>query len=253
MNILRQCNICKLQKSGHSFILTLNQTSRKDEHLLNPTRIDSIREYLVDVKSKATKGSVLITTAEGESFCRGFDYRHAREQAGGSDEAYKKHLQDMIDRFKEVVKDLISLPMPTIAAINGYATEAGLMLGLSHDYLTITPDILSLRAGLLSREMSLPGYFSALIRSKVGSPLARRSLVLRDLQFDAKEAAKMGVLDLVHEVGRDTVKVAESLAEKLATKEWNSEVYAEIRKALYPELCKELGLTSTTMVPALGV
>lgn len=73
MNILRPCNLCNLQQSGHLFILTLTQ---RDDHLLNPTLIKSIREYLDDVKSKATKGSVLITAGEGESFCQGFDYRY---------------------------------------------------------------------------------------------------------------------------------------------------------------------------------
>ncbi|XP_027122403.1 enoyl-CoA delta isomerase 3-like isoform X1 [Coffea arabica] len=269
ITLIRQCTKFRLEQFRHSLVLTLLETHKRDQHLLNPTVIDSFRGYLeeVNVKSKATPGSVLITTAQGGSFCRGFDFRkkrcrlmqllvtnklwcinsirYVRSHAGGSeDKAYK----EMNDGFKDVVKDLISLPMPTIAAINGYATEAGLILALSHDHLTMKQVVEPyLRAELLSRKRSYPGYFAALIRSKVGCPLARRKLLLRDVQIDAEEAAKIGLLDWNHEVAseKDALEVAKTQADELAKKEWNGELYAEMRQLLYPELCKELELTSS--------
>ncbi|CDP09579.1 unnamed protein product [Coffea canephora] len=250
-NLIRQCTKFRLEQFRHSFVLTLLETHNEDQHLLNPTVIDSFRGYLedVNVNSKATPGSVLITTAQGDLFCGGFDFGYAPSHAGGSeDKAYK----EMNDGFKDVVKDLISLPMPTIAAINGYATEAGLMLALSHDHLTMKQVVEPhLRAELLSRKRSYPGYFAALIRSKVGCPLARRNLLLRDVQIDAQEAAKIGLLDWNREVASEAaseegaLEVAKTQADELAKKKWNGELYAEMRQLLYPELCKELELTSS--------
>ncbi|XP_027122508.1 enoyl-CoA delta isomerase 3-like [Coffea arabica] len=247
INFIRHCPNFRLEQFRQSFVLTLLETRKRDQHLLNPTVIDSFRGYLeeVNVKSKAIPGSVLITTAQGGLFCGGFDFRYARSHAGGSvDRAFK----EMTDGFKDVVKDLLSLPMPTIAAINGDATEAGLMLALSHDHLTMRQvDGPYLRAELLSRKRSYPGYFAALIRSKVGCPLARRKLLLSDEQIDAEAAAKIGLLDWNHEVAseKDALEVAKTQADELAKKEWNGELYAEMRQLLYPELCKELELTSS--------
>ncbi|CDP16464.1 unnamed protein product [Coffea canephora] len=236
-------------------LLTLNQASYGN--VLNPELIQTIRECLDVVKSEATKESVLITTGEGEVFCKGFDDRYAREQAKGSNESYKRHYEMMIDDFKHVVSDLISLPMPTIAAINGYTQEAGVMLGLSHDYLTMKNGTRCLQLSLSAKQMALPAYFAALIRSKVAYPLAYRNFVLCDSHYDTKAAAKIHILETKPEPGDNALEVAEEKANHLAGEQqkldkWNGEVYAELRKALYPELCKELGLTCSTILPDLN-
>lgn len=67
--------MCTLEKRGNIFILTL---TGDDEHRLNPTLIASLRSTLTDVKSQATKGSVLITTAQGKFFSNGFDLRYSK-------------------------------------------------------------------------------------------------------------------------------------------------------------------------------
>ncbi|KAL8208838.1 hypothetical protein R6Q57_008250 [Mikania cordata] len=46
----------------------------------------------------------------------------------------------MANLFKDVVADLISLPMPTIAAVTGHAAAAGLLLAISNDYVLMRRD-----------------------------------------------------------------------------------------------------------------
>ena len=46
----------------------------------------------------------------------------------------------------------------------------------------------------------------------------------------------------------ESVEAAVRLGDRLAERRWNGEVYAEIRKSLYPELCGMLGLVSKTIV-----
>ncbi|XP_027158093.1 enoyl-CoA delta isomerase 1, peroxisomal-like [Coffea eugenioides] len=95
--------------------------------------------------------------------------------------------------------------MPTIAAINGYTQEAGVMLGLSHDYLTLKKGIRCLQLSLLAKQMALPAYFAALIRSKVAYPLAYRNFVLCDLHYDTKAAAKIHILETKPEPGNNAL------------------------------------------------
>ena len=238
--------MCTVEKRGDVFILTL---TGNDEHRLNPTLISSIRSAIADIKSQssASSAAALVTTATGKFFSNGFDLRWA-QSAGSS--AFGDRLDHMVDAFKPVVADLLSLPMPTIAAVPGHAAAAGFVLALSHDYFLMRRDRGLLYMSELDIGMTFPEYFSAIFREKLGSPAARREVMLRAAKLKAEEAVRLGIVDSVHEGPEEVVAAAVRLAEKLAARKWNGEVYAEIRKGLYPELCKELGLSKRAVVVA---
>ncbi|MFX6535635.1 enoyl-CoA hydratase-related protein, partial [Acinetobacter baumannii] len=157
--------VCTLEKRGTLFILTLTGADR-DQHRLNPNLIASIRSKLAEVKSQAVNGSALVTVAEGRFFSNGFDLNYAQSVGvkAGSTEAAKAALTNMVDLFKGVVSDYLSLPMPTIAAVTGHAAAAGLMLAMSHDYVVMTSSKAVMYMSELDIGMSLPDYFTALIR-----------------------------------------------------------------------------------------
>lgn len=132
--------MCTLDKRGRLFILTLIGDSKQDqEHRLSPSLISSIRSTLAEVRSQSTVGSVLLTRSEGRFFSNGFDLRHAQAVglAAGSADAAQTELFRMVELFRGVVSDLLSLPMPTIAAVTGHASAAGMIFAMSHDYVTM--------------------------------------------------------------------------------------------------------------------
>ncbi|KAL0433405.1 UNVERIFIED_CONTAM: Enoyl-CoA delta isomerase 2, peroxisomal [Sesamum latifolium] len=107
--------MCTLEKRGDLFILTLTGDTKKDqEHRLSPQLISSIRSALAQVKSQAVNGSALVTLAQGRFFSNGFDLRHAQAVGvkSGSTQAAMAELLRMVDLFKGVVADLLSLPCP---------------------------------------------------------------------------------------------------------------------------------------------
>uniref|UniRef100_A0A7N0URE2 Delta(3)-Delta(2)-enoyl-CoA isomerase n=1 Tax=Kalanchoe fedtschenkoi TaxID=63787 RepID=A0A7N0URE2_KALFE len=233
-----------LEKRGSIFILTL--TGPDAEHRLNPTAIDSIKSALSTVKSQATPGSVLITTAHGKFFSNGFDLKWAQQP--GSPSGFQARLHHMVDYFKPVVADLLSLPMPTIAAVTGHAAAAGMLLAISHDYVVMRGDRGVMYMSELDIGMTFPEYFTAMFRSKIGKVGARRDVMLAAKKVKAGDAVEMGLVDLVCEDGEKTVDAAVRMAEELGRKMWNGEIYAEIRKAMYPEICGVLSLTSKPIV-----
>lgn len=239
--------MCTVEKRGNIFILTL--TGDDEEHRLNPTLIAAIRSALADIKSQstATTSAALITTATGKFFSNGFDLRWAQSSGNSS---FLDRLHHMVESFKPVVADLLSLPMPTIAAVPGHAAAAGFALALSHDYFLMRKDRGVLYMSELDIGMTFPEYFTVMFREKVGSPAARRDVMLRAARIKAAEAVRLGIVDSAHDGAEEVVAAAVRLAEQLAVRKWNGEVYAEIRKGLYPQLCKELGLTSKAMVVA---
>ena len=90
--------------------------------------------------------------------------------------------------------------------------------------------------------MTLPNYFSALVRSKIGGSSARRDVLLRGMKVKGEEALRMGIVDsAAHDSEESVVEAAVRIEDSLAERKWNGEVYAEIRKSLYPEICGVIG------------
>ncbi|XP_058113376.1 enoyl-CoA delta isomerase 2, peroxisomal-like [Magnolia sinica] len=227
--------MCTLEKRGHVFVLTLTGDG---EHRLNPTLIDAIQDALRRVRADPTPGSALVTTAKGKFFSNGFDLNWAK--AGGS--ASQERVHQMSSKFEQIVADLMSLPMPTVAAVTGHASAAGCMLALSHDYVYMRKDRGFLYMSELDIGLPFPDYFMAMLRSKIAAPRARRDVVLRAAKIKAEEAVEMGIIDEAHSSPGETVEAAMRRAEELAGRKWDGEVYASIRKATFSEISGVLGL-----------
>ncbi|CAE6196773.1 unnamed protein product [Arabidopsis arenosa] len=230
--------MCTLEKRGDLFLLTLTGDG---EHRFHPDTIATILSLLEQAKSQSTRGSILITTANGKFFSNGFDLAWA--QTAGSITGAANRLHQMVESFKPVVAALLDLPMPTIAALNGHAAAAGLMLALSHDYVFMRKDRGVLYMSEVDIGLSMPDYFSALVRAKIGTSAARRELLLSGKKIRGEEAVGLGIVDsAAYDSEEGVVEASVRLGEKLAAKKWSGEVYASIRKSLYPELCGILGL-----------
>ncbi|KAJ4981284.1 hypothetical protein NE237_032121 [Protea cynaroides] len=230
--------MCTLEKRGNIFFLTL---TGDDEHRLTPKLIEQIRSALQRVRTESIRGSVLITTGEGKFFSNGFDLDWAKASHGRI---------GMVDPFKPLIADLISFPIPTIAAVSGHAAAAGVMLALSHDYVMMRRDRGVIYMSELDIGLTFPDYFMAMMRSKIHSPIARRNVVSRAAKLKADEAVEMGMIDSAHDNAEETVKAAVHLAEQLSGRKWDGEVYADIRKASFPELCEILGLVYKAKAPS---
>ncbi|XP_060671234.1 enoyl-CoA delta isomerase 2, peroxisomal [Ziziphus jujuba] len=239
--------MCTLEKRGNLFFLTL---TGDDDHRLSPAVIDSLISSLSQVASQATRGSALITTAQGNRFfSNGFDLAWA--QSAGSKSVAADRLNQMVVSFKPVVGALLSLPMPTIAALPGHAAAGGFLFALCHDYILMRSDRGVLYMSEVDLGLPFPDYFTVAMRSKIGSVSARRDVMLRGMKIKGEEAVRMGIVDSAHDSAESTVEAAVRLGEKLASRKWDGEVYAEIRKGLYPELCGVLGLAAKVITPNL--
>ncbi|CAL9008006.1 unnamed protein product [Prunus brigantina] len=227
--------MCTLERKGDIFILTLTGPG---EHRLNPTLIDSIQSALTRVRAAVTTTSAssspaaLITTAHGKFFSNGYDLSWAQSSQS------RTHLMDA--KLRSLVSDFISLPVPTIAAVSGHASAAGFILALSHDHLFMRRDRGFIYMSELDIELILPAWFLALIESKVGSPRARRDLLLRADKVTADVAVKKGIIDSAHDSAEETVEAAVRLGEELVGRKWNGHVYAQIRMDLLSEVLDEI-------------
>ncbi|XP_020231973.1 enoyl-CoA delta isomerase 1, peroxisomal [Cajanus cajan] len=226
--------MCTLEKRGSIFILTL---SGDGEHRLNPNLLNSIQSSLRRVRHEATASSVLITTAQGKFFSNGYDLAWAQSSP-------LERMTHMDDLLRSVASDLLSLPMPTIAAVTGHASAAGYALALAHDYVLMRRDRGFLYMSELDIDRVIPAWFVALLAAKVGSPAARRRIVLNAAKLTAEEALRLGVVDSAYASAAETVEGAVDLAAELGKRKWEGHVYAQNRKRLLGGVIKAVEDTS---------
>ncbi|KAK2978102.1 hypothetical protein RJ640_009266 [Escallonia rubra] len=190
--------MCTLEKRGNIYVLTLTGT---DDHRLNPPLLDSLQSALRRLRSETAGGGgpcALITTAHGNYFSNGYDLDWA-----GSNE----------DRLllMSLVKDLISLPMPTVAAVSGHASAAGFVLALCHDYVLMRKDRGYLYVSELDIGLVIPAWFGTFLRCKIGSPAVWRDVVMRAEKLTAEVAVQKGVIESAHGSAAETVRAAVAL------------------------------------------
>ncbi|TXG49730.1 hypothetical protein EZV62_025605 [Acer yangbiense] len=227
--------MCTLEKRGYLYILTLVGPG---EHRINSTLIDAIRSALRRVtvdSNSSSSSSALITTNEGKFFSNGLDLAWARSLL-----SYPRPDPIRLSSFGSLVMDFISLPMPTIAAVTGHASAAGLLLALCHDYVLMRRDRGFLYMSELDIGLTIPAWSVALIRCKVGEPAARRELLLRAAKMKAVEAVERGIVYSAHDGVEETVKAAVELAEELVMRKWDGHVYAQNRMVVLKEVLDNL-------------
>lgn len=221
--------ICTLEKKGNIFILTLTGSG---EHRLNPDLIDSIRSALRTVCAKSTSpSSVLITTAQGKFFSNGLDLAWAQ--------SCQQRFKLMCSALQLLVSELISLPMPTIAAVTGHASAGGMILALSHDFILMRKDRGFLYMSEMEIELVIPHQFMVLFKCKIGDAIVRQEVILKAAKLTAEMATARGIVHSAHDSAEATVDAAVRLGEELLKRKWNGDVYGKNRMVLLSEVLEE--------------
>ncbi|KAG8373690.1 hypothetical protein BUALT_Bualt11G0050800 [Buddleja alternifolia] len=233
--------MCTLERRGDLFILTI---TGNNEHRLNPTLIDSIRAALDRAKTESeSRGpTALITTAHGKFFSNGYDLSWAFSDPETQDQARPKITSK---KLRLLVSDLISLPMPTIAAVTGHASAAGIILALSHDYLLMRKDRGFLYMSELDIKRKVPNWFMSILKSKIGSPRVWRDMVLTAAKITAETAVEWGIVDSAHDGAEETVEAAARLGRDLMKRKWDGELYADNRRTVFADALAVLGSDET--------
>lgn len=193
---------------------TLRVTRHKDRVVVELDRPDArnaINQRMVDelhtlCAELEVAPRILILTGSNGIFASGADIAELRDRTAA--DALKGINTKLFIRIAE-------LPMPVIAAVDGYALGGGAELAFAADFRIGTP-----RTKLGNPETGL-GIVAAAgatwrLRELVGEPLAKE-LLLTGRVLDANEALVAHLLNQVVEVG-DLLDAANRLADEIASK-----------------------------------
>lgn len=139
---------------------------------------------------------VVVTSTSDKAFCVGADLK---ERNGFTDQELLAHR----DVTRAAYRAVLDLPMPAIAAVDGYALGGGLEIALSCD-LVVAGSGAVLGLPEVSVGLVPGGGGTQLLTRRVGWSRAA-GLILTGRRVDAAEAARLGVVDEV--VGPGTARM----------------------------------------------
>jgi methylglutaconyl-CoA hydratase len=176
--------------------LTLNRPNK--HNALNTELIDALVEYFEEFYEKPNARVVIITGA-GKSFCSGADLNEMLSMSKVSED---ENRQDAI-RLASLMNTLYSLPVPTIARINGPAFGGGLGILACCDFAIATDNayfaFTELRLGLL------PAIIAPYIINAIGMRAAKQYFLCAS-RISAKQAYYAGLI--THLVDQDSLDTA---------------------------------------------
>lgn len=159
-----------------------------------PDKLNALSDEMIDAflaaldEIAASPARVVVLTGAGRGFCAGFDLSLAGE--GRGDSAFWARRQE---RFGSLVARIRNIPQPTIAAVNGAATGAGLGLALACDTrIGSTGARFSsafIRVGMSSCDVGV----SWLLPRAIGTTRAFE-MMLTGRMVEAEEAERIGLI-----------------------------------------------------------
>jgi 2-(1,2-epoxy-1,2-dihydrophenyl)acetyl-CoA isomerase len=168
---------------------------RLDRPAQRNAMIPALLQALVDsLKQAAAREQPIILTGSGPAFCVGADLRWL---AGLRDPSVG--VAELVAVHHLAITTLIELPVPVIAALNGWVAGGGIGLALANDYLVAGEDA-SFIAAYSRLGLTPDGGASIFLERAIGLPRTRE-LLLTNRRLGAREALAWGMVNEVTEQG----------------------------------------------------
>ncbi|MFE3385368.1 enoyl-CoA hydratase-related protein [Streptomyces anulatus] len=192
-----------LDRTDNVFTLDLGD----GENRFHPDWLAAVDAALDDVE-KADGPRALVTTATGKFYSNGLDldwlFAHADQH------------QHYVVSVHELLARMLSLPVITVAALQGHTFAAGAMFSLAHDFRVMRAD----RGYWCLPEADInipftPGM-SALIQSRL-TPRTAHEAMLTARRYGGADAAAAGIVDRAvdeHAVRSTAFETAQALVDK---------------------------------------
>ena len=193
----------RYEKQENIGILTINRPEALNA--LNSTVIGDLEQAITEVEKDAELGALIIT-GEGRSFVAGADIGEMSTLTKEGGEAFGKH-------GNNVFRAIETLPIPTIAAVNGFALGGGCELSMACD-IRICADT----AVFGQPETGLgitPGFGGTQRLARLVSPGMAKQLIYTAKNIKADEAYRIGLVNAVYPLD-ELLPAAEKLAETIA-------------------------------------
>ena len=217
-----------VEQDGDALVVTVNRPSAMNA--LAGQVIADLETLTLAVESQVgsagrwpVKG-IIVTGAGDKAFVAGADIVEMQSMSPDEGEAYSRRMQGVTERLE-------ALPLPVIAAVNGFALGGGCELAMACDWIYASDNA---RFGQPEVSLGLVPGFGGSVRMarRVGAAMARE-LIFTGRMVKADEALRIGLVNRVYADPAALLEGAKATVAKLATK---SPVAVAACKALMSEV-----------------
>lgn len=193
-----------LEKKGNVAVATINRPQALNA--LNSDVLTDLDELVNVVSADSDIRALVITGSGAKAFVAGADIGEMSTLTPAEGEAFGKHGNDVFRRIE-------TLPIPTIAAVNGFALGGGCELSMACD-IRICADT----AVFGQPEVGLgitPGFGGTQRLARLVSPGMAKQLIYTARNIKADEAYRIGLVNAVYPA-EELLPQAEKLANTIA-------------------------------------
>ena len=193
-----------LEKKGNIAVATINRP--KALNALNSQVLEDLNELVDQVNADEEIRALVITGSGEKAFVAGADIAEMSTLTQAEGEAFGK-------KGNDVFRKLETMPIPTIAAVNGFALGGGCELSMSCD-IRLSADT----AVFGQPETGLgitPGFGGTQRLARLVSPGMAKQLIYSAKNIKADEALRIGLVNAVYPL-EELMPAAEKLASTIA-------------------------------------
>jgi enoyl-CoA hydratase len=196
----------KVDKAGAIATITFNRP--KAMNALNGALLEELSDALDQVSADAGVGVIVLTGAGDKAFVAGADITELSVLSPLQAKAF-------IQKGQGVISKLGEMPVPAIAAVNGYALGGGMEMALGCDFIYASD-----KAAFGLPEITLgliPGFGGTQRLARLIGPNQARELIFTGRMMKAEEALRLGIVNKViaaEELMSEVMAVAGGIASK---------------------------------------
>ena len=215
-----------LEKKDSIYYLTMDA----EENRWNTTFVRDIAEALDEIENDEGPGALITSSKNPKFFSNGLDLDWMQSPEnhldGGDREVFGEEFMFLMGR-------VITLPIPTVCAINGHAFGAGFMFALSHDIRIMREDRGFLCANEMQLGLPIPRPELALFKHKVPANAFFETVQLSK-RWTGSDALNAGIIQGVSSL-EELPEVAQNKATELAPLANNRKNFGHQKEMLYGE------------------
>lgn len=218
-------NMIELHREDDVFVLTMDD----GENRWNTSFVRAFAAALDEVEASEGPAALVTTSSSEKFFSNGLDLEWVSstgEHRGGDRSVFGEEFMALMGR-------IITLPIPTVAAVNGHAFGAGFMTALCHDVRMMRADRGFLCANEMQLGMVIPRPELALFRHKLPANVFFETVQLAR-RWSGADAVIAGIVSQTA-TAEELLAAARKRAMELAPLGANRRAFGAQKESIYGE------------------
>ena len=210
MNVQTAAPVLLREGDGDVAVLVLNRPAARNS--LSEALLAELSAALADIAADRTVRAVVVA-ANGPAFSAGHDLKELTARRGDADRG-RAYFTKIMSQCSAMMQQIVNLPQPVIAAVQGPASAAGCQLVASCDMA-----IASAAAKFATPGVDI-GLFCSTPMVALSRNVARKhamEMLLTGEMISAEDAARIGLINRVVPAGQERA-AALALAQQIASK-----------------------------------